>query len=215
MMRDLDNMMREQQKLRDDTFARDRVHRGEPGAQASGQQPSGPEQPGEAAGGQELRDQGTQAPQDELARRQAQLRQKLDALEQQAHGGAGEKSEGLAQAAEAMKQAEGALRGGDNPSALSAQGRALEGLRKGAAEAAAQAERNGQGGGGEEGLQNGRGYEGRNGDGMFGDANRQRNVDPTATQRARRVLEELRRRLADPNRVREELDYLERLIRPD
>jgi hypothetical protein len=34
-----------------------------------------------------------------------------------------------------------------------------------------------------------------------------------ATERARRVLEELRRRLGDPARPREEMDYLERLLR--
>ena len=34
-----------------------------------------------------------------------------------------------------------------------------------------------------------------------------------AAQRAQRVLEELRRRLADPFRPREEMDYLERLLK--
>jgi hypothetical protein len=34
-------------------------------------------------------------------------------------------------------------------------------------------------------------------------------------ERARRVLEELRRRLADPGRPREERDYLERLMNRD
>ena len=34
-------------------------------------------------------------------------------------------------------------------------------------------------------------------------------------ERARRVLEELRRRLADPNRPIEERDYLERLMKHD
>jgi hypothetical protein len=34
-----------------------------------------------------------------------------------------------------------------------------------------------------------------------------------AAQRAQRVLEELRRRLADPSRSREETDYLERLLK--
>jgi hypothetical protein len=32
-------------------------------------------------------------------------------------------------------------------------------------------------------------------------------------QRARRILEELRRRLGDPSRPQEELDYLERLLK--
>lgn len=35
-----------------------------------------------------------------------------------------------------------------------------------------------------------------------------------AAERAQRVLEELRRRLADPWRSQEELDYLERLLKP-
>ncbi|MGQ3348533.1 DUF4175 family protein, partial [Bosea sp. (in: a-proteobacteria)] len=38
-------------------------------------------------------------------------------------------------------------------------------------------------------------------------------ADESATQRARRILEELRRRLGDPSRPMEELDYLERLLR--
>jgi hypothetical protein len=39
-------------------------------------------------------------------------------------------------------------------------------------------------------------------------------ADESAVQRARRILEELRRKLGDPSRPREELDYLERLLRP-
>jgi hypothetical protein len=38
-------------------------------------------------------------------------------------------------------------------------------------------------------------------------------ADESATQRARRILDELRRRLGDPSRPSEELDYLERLLR--
>jgi hypothetical protein len=34
-----------------------------------------------------------------------------------------------------------------------------------------------------------------------------------AAQRAQRVLEELRRRLGDPSRAQDEIDYLERLLR--
>ena len=41
------------------------------------------------------------------------------------------------------------------------------------------------------------------------------NGGPDVAERARRVLEELRRRLADPNRPGEERDYLERLLRRD
>ncbi len=56
---------------------------------------------------------------------------------------------------------------------------------------------------------------GQNGEGPFGQASRRSNIDAAAAQKARKVLEELRRRLSDPNRAREELDYLERLIKPD
>jgi len=46
---------------------------------------------------------------------------------------------------------------------------------------------------------------GRNDNALLGDT-------VGAAQRAQRVLEELRRRLADPNRPEEERDYLERLL---
>jgi hypothetical protein len=41
------------------------------------------------------------------------------------------------------------------------------------------------------------------------------NGGPDIAERARRVLEELRRRLADPSRPNEERDYLERLLKRD
>jgi uncharacterized protein (TIGR02302 family) len=218
-MRDIDNLMREQQKLRDDTFTQARANQNPSGGQQPGERPSGAGQQGAAAQGQEGQGQAGQGQegqgqtsQDELAQRQQQLRQKLESLKGRAEGAEGAKSDGLSEAEDAMKQAGSALRNGDDASALSAQARALEGLRKGAAEAAAQAEGNGQDG---EKRQGGRGYEGRESEGSAGNAGNHQGADATATQRARKVLEELRRRLADPNRAREELDYLERLIRPD
>jgi hypothetical protein len=38
-------------------------------------------------------------------------------------------------------------------------------------------------------------------------------ADESAVERARRILEELRRKLGDPTRPQEELDYFERLLR--
>jgi hypothetical protein len=38
-------------------------------------------------------------------------------------------------------------------------------------------------------------------------------ADESAVQRTRRIMEELRRKLGDPSRPREELDYFERLLR--
>jgi uncharacterized protein (TIGR02302 family) len=215
-MRDLDNLMREQQKLRDDTFSRERgdarsaapdeneqqgdsqQDRGAQGQRGAGREPSGQEQ-------------------DELGQRQGQLEEKLNSLRRRAEREQGDRSNGLTDADNAMKQAEQALKQGDNESAMSAQGRALEGLRKGASEMAKQqGEESGASEEGEQaGEKSGKGMKGRNGEGPFGYANRQNNIDATAAQKARKVLDELRRRLGDPNRAREELDYLERLIRPD
>ncbi len=218
-LRDIDRMMREQQKLRDDTFSQDRASRNASEAPQPGGRPSGAQQQSQESQGQESQGQESQGQEgqgtssrDELAQRQQHLREKLDSLKRQAEAAKGSSSEGLSEAETAMKQAENALRKGDDASALSAQARALDGLRKGAAEAAAQAEGNGRDG---EKRQGGRGYQGRESQGSVGNAGSQQGADPTATQRARRVLEELRRRLADPRRAREELDYLERLIRPD
>jgi hypothetical protein len=125
---------------------------------------------------------------------------------------------GLDDAEGAMKQAEQALKSdGKGKEAVDAQGKALDGLRKGARELAKKMQQQqggepGEGGEGEDGKK-GRGT-GENGEGPFGRANHQHPVDATAAQRARKVLEELRRRLADPSRDQEELDYLERLIKP-
>ena len=56
---------------------------------------------------------------------------------------------------------------------------------------------------------------GRGLDGPRGASEGQLNEGPEATERARRVLQELRRRLADPNRPGDERDYLERLLERD
>ncbi len=115
-----------------------------------------------------------------------------------------------------MREAEQSLGKGDDPAALDAQARALKGLRKGVDELAKQAQQGEGAPGGDEGQTGkGRGMRGETGEAPFGRATRRSNVDATAAQRARKVLEELRRRLSDPNRAREELDYLERLIKPD
>jgi uncharacterized protein (TIGR02302 family) len=236
MMRDIDNLMREQQKLRDDTYSRER---GDPkgfddeaneddaqakqqGESQQGQKDSSTPSPGarkgksqgQQGGGDEQ--QSDQAAQEALGQRQGALEERLNSLRRRAEQQGGEKSEGLSDAAEAMKQAEQALKQGDNESALGAQGRALDGLRKGAAEMAQKGGDNGPSDDQDQaGEKEGQGLKGQNGEGRFGRANKQNNIDATAAQKARKVLEELRRRLSDPSRAREELDYLERLIKPD
>jgi hypothetical protein len=105
----------------------------------------------------------------------------------------------------------------------------VEALREGAQKLAeamrGQAEGNGSG-------MEGEAEEGQGSQGQFGDtentdplgrpAGSERSFNPSArfdpmgvpaAERARRVLEELRRRLGEPMRPREEMDYLERLLR--
>ena len=117
-----------------------------------------------------------------------------------------------------MGEAEGALGEENAEGAVDAQGRALEALRKGAQGMAEQMQ---QGPGG------GPGQPGRS-----GPARAQQDTDPLGrpmrgrdaddftvkvpgeidVQRARRILDELRRRFADPQRPKLELDYIERLL---
>jgi len=228
-MRDIDKLMREQQKLRDDTFAH---QRGEPsesdstpqqgGADEKNQQqgkgsPARPWSQGRQDGADRNNSAGKQGDRRalQLDHRQKQLRDQLESLQQRAAPPGGEAPKGLGEADEAMKQAEQALREGDDDGAMEAQGRALEGLRKGAGEMSAQARQGSPGDNEGQPDEKDGGMRGQNGEGPFGQASRRNNVDATAAQKARKVLEELRRRLADPNRARDELDYLERLIKPD
>lgn len=165
-----------------------------------------------------------------LARRQQALRERLENLQKRLDD-AGAGGNGLDGAQNAMREAENAL--GQGPSgtgdAVDAQGRAVEALRDGAQKLAEAM--NGQAGGEGSGTE-GEEEEGQGSPGQFGandgtdplgrPAGSERAFNPgarfdpmgiPATERARRVLEELRRRLGDPARPREEMDYLERLLR--
>lgn len=249
----LQDMIREQSKLRDKTFQQyrqnERQQRNQRAQQNRRQQQQGKE------GEQQMQD---------LAEQQKQLRERLDQLRkergqdgQQSEGQqgqredqqqgeqqgrmrrpGGEKGQGqqesqgegdqpgqneLGQAGESMGQARGALGKGQTGEALDQQQKALEQMRKGAQAMAEAMEGQGQPGQqgqeGEQGAQNGE--EGRDDD-PLGRPVRRRESDGDTTkvpgeieaQRARRVLEELRKRLGDADRPREELDYLERLLTP-
>jgi uncharacterized protein (TIGR02302 family) len=161
----------------------------------------------------------------DLVRRQKALRDRLENLQKRLdEAGAG--GNGLDGAQNAMRDAENALGQGPGGTdgAVDAQGRAVEALREGAQKLAESMRGEGSGAGEEAGE----GQDGQGGPpGQFGDAEGTdplgrpteilRGFDPSArfpgAERARRVLEELRRRLGEPARPREELDYLERLLR--
>ncbi|MGH6839367.1 MAG: TIGR02302 family protein [Methylocella sp.] len=162
----------------------------------------------------------------DLAKRQKALRDRLENLQKRLDE-AGADGNGLDGAQNAMHDAENALAQGQGGTdgAVDAQGRAVEALREGAQKLAEsmRGEWEGSGAGEEAGeRQDGQGPPGQFGDAEGTDplgrpAESLRGFDPSArfpgAARARRVLEELRRRLGEPARPREELDYLERLLR--
>ena len=121
-----------------------------------------------------------------------------------------------------MGDAGGKLGEGNADGAVDSQGKALDALRKGAQnlEAMQQGDGDGQGdgpgnragrqqSGGERSDPLGRPLHGRE----FGDDLTVKIPGEIDVQRVRRILEELRRRLADPQRPQVELDYIERLLK--
>ncbi len=199
--------------------------------QEQSQQGRSPQGQGRQGGGQQGQAQQGQAQQGQaqqgLGQRQQALRDRLAAIQKKLKAvGKGEGS--LAEAGQAMREAEQALGQGEDAGdqAVDAQGRALEAMRKGAKELADAMNKQGEGEG--QADAEGEGGQGSQGGEANGDADplgRPRGgtsatsnsrFDPLgvpAAQRASRVLEELRRRLADPARAQEEIDYLERLLR--
>jgi hypothetical protein len=144
-----------------------------------------------------------------------------DQADQADQGGDGEN--GLGDADSAMGDASGKLGDGNAEGAVDSQGRALDALRKGQqklSEAMQQGDGDGQGDGPGEraGRQQGAGNQtdplGRPLRGHeYADELSKMVPGEIDVQRARRILEELRRRLGDPSRPQLELDYLERLLK--
>ena len=234
---ELDRMAREQQELRDDTFQQGQEERSQqrspqrsPRAQQGqrGQQQARPNQ------GQRQQGQRGQQGREQLAQRQQQLRERLRDMQRRMQQQGAPNQPGLGEAESAMGEAEGALGQGDMNGAAEAQGRALESLRNGAQQLAQQMQQEGQGEGEGEGMadgdptQGGRdragsrqtqqrdplGREGQQRESSRGIVSGDTRVPGEAPQvRARRILEELRRRLGESLRPQEELEYLERLLR--
>jgi uncharacterized protein (TIGR02302 family) len=217
-LNELGDMIRKQQQLRDKTFKQGQDSRRERQRGKQGDQSMGDLQQDQ----QGLRDR-LKKLQDELAKRgmgPTQRGQKgQDGDPQQGDGG-----DGLGEADEAMGDASGKLGEGNADGAVDSQGKALEALRKGAqglAEAMQQSG-DGEGQGDTPGNRVGRQQGGNNSSDPLGRPLHSRDYGDDLTvkipgeidvQRARRILEELRRRLADPQRPQIELDYLERLLK--
>ncbi len=219
-LNELGDMIRKQQQLRDKTFkqgqdARRDRQRGKQGNPAMGdlQQDQ-----------QGLRDRLNKL-QQELARRGLGQGQRGEKGEQGQGGDPqqGEGEDGLGDAGSAMDDAGGKLGEGNADGAVDAQGKALEAMRKGAQSLAdsmqpGDGDQPGDGQGNRVGRQQsggnqsdplGRPLHGRE----FGDDLTVKIPGEIDVQRVRRILEELRRRLADPSRPQSELDYIERLLK--
>ena len=225
MMSELDelgDMIRQQQDLRDKTFR-----------QGQDQHQDGQRKPGQQQGNSlgELR-QGQQALRERLNKLLGDLKNRGLGQNQQGQQGQGQQGPGqnqgqdemdqLGRAGDAMGDAAGSLGAGNPDSAVDSQGRALDAMRKGAQGLAqAMQQQMGQG-------------QGQGRSGRFGQSRGQQDTDPLGrplrgrdygddatvrvpgeidVQRARRIIEELRRRFGDFARPQEELDYIERLLK--
>ena len=231
-LNELGDMIRKQQQLRDKTYKQGQDLRRDRQRGKQGDQSMGDLQQDQ----QGLRDR-LKRLQEELAKRgmgQGQRGEKGQRGEQgqqgqgqqgqQGQGGdQGDGDDGLGDADFAMGDAGGRLGEGNADGAVDLQGRALEALRKGAqnlADAMQQGDGEGQndGPGNRPGRQQsggnqndplGRPLHGRE----YGDDYSVKIPGEIDVQRVRRILEELRRRLADPQRPQIELDYIERLLK--
>ncbi len=220
----LGEIMRRQQEMMNDTFRMDQMQRGQRqrgqdrSEQRGDQGQQGQGQQGEQGQGGQMTPEEFAEALRQLQQGQGQLRQDLEALTKGLEGMGIQPGEGFGEAGEAMGQAEGALGEGEGDRAAGEQGRALEALRRGAQDMMQQMQQamEGDQGGGQEG-------------------GRQQNADrdplgrPRATtgpdfgnsvevpdeidvQRARQILEAIRKRLGNALSPELERSYLERLL---
>jgi uncharacterized protein (TIGR02302 family) len=197
------DILKQQQQLLDETF---RAQQSETGDQG------GREQPGRAQRGQKPGDRGQGPPKSasDLKKRQNDLQRQLQELL------TGMEQEGdpvrkkLEEAESAMGDASDALKQNDLGQAGDDESRAVESLRQGTRAMAEQMMRSGS----RSGAQGNRDPLGRKQGSQPDQGDTVKVPDEITVQRARAILDELRKRLGQPSRPPVELDYLERLIKP-
>ncbi|HTO32151.1 MAG TPA: TIGR02302 family protein [Pararhizobium sp.] len=227
----LGQLMQEQQRLMDETFKydqalRDRMQRGDP-LDGEDQELFDQEMPQEP--GQQRDENAEQNPMDKMTAEelkqalkdmQAQqdaLAKQLGDLQKGLEGMGIKPGKGFGEAGREMKGAAGALGKGQGEQAVGSQGRALQALRDGAQDMMQQMQSQGQGPGQGQGVpqygQNGRDPLGRRQQNAGPDFGDQVKVpDEIDTQRAREILDEIRRRLGTNTSPETERQYLERLL---
>jgi uncharacterized protein (TIGR02302 family) len=219
-MNKLGEIMRRQQEMMNETFQLDQQQRGQQQRGDQGQQG----QEGQQGENGEQQQGGGMTPEEfaeamrQLQEGQGGLQGDLEALLKGLEGMGIQPGEGFGEAGEAMGQAEGALGEGQGGRATGEQGRALEALRRGAQDMMQQMQQAQQGdeGGGQEGgrqqnadrdpLGRPRATTGPD----FGDTVKV--PDEIDVQRARQILDAIRRRLGNALSPELERDYLERLL---
>ncbi|NDW05130.1 TIGR02302 family protein [Jiella pacifica] len=240
-MNKLGEMLQRQQQLRDQTYdlGRQMYRQQQQQQNQQGQQQQGQQQQGQQQGENQEGQQGQQGQQPggemtaeqmqemmkQLQQQQGQLQQQLDAMRQELEGMGMQPSEDFGEAGEEMGNAEGSLGEGRDGEAFGHQGKALEALRRGAQnmmqqmqQAMQQGQQPGQG-------QMGQGFGGRQMNQSSRDPlGRQRNSqgpdfgqdvgipDEIDTQRARKILDQIRKRLGNQLSPQQEREYLERLL---
>jgi len=237
-MRELQDLIQRQRDLSDQTFdqlrqRRREQQRGQGGSQprpgqrgqqpgegqgqgrGRGNQPGQPGQPGEGERGMPGGRPGSGG----LAAQQEALRRQLEALSRGVGSDAAARA--LEEAIRAMGEARNDLRQGQNSDAVRDQMDALDSLNEGA-EALAQEIQDGQGDTAARGNRRGRRGAGDSETedpfdrptSSFGaiDGRATKVPDQALIDRARELMEELRRRAAEPSRPQLELDYLDRLM---
>ncbi len=226
-MEGLGEALRDQQDLADDTFG-ELQEEFRNGGQGQGQPQQGQGQDGEPREGQngqgEPQDQqGEGTGNDDLAERQRDLAEALRQQQLQPLPGEGMPEgdaalDALERAQRAMEEAAEALEQGDTGEALSRQADAMEAMRDGLrAMNEAQAQDQREMAEGEQASETGN-ADGRDPLGRArnegGEVGTEQNMlaENDAYERARDLLEELRRRSAELDRPEEELDYLRRLL---
>jgi uncharacterized protein (TIGR02302 family) len=204
MMDEFSDIIGKQQRLLDDTFGEQQKQKGGQKGQKGGGKKDG--QKGEGGAGDEPSGLGDR--QRELKERLGRLQQGLKELGMQAPGQ-------LNGAEGSMGRAEKGLRDGDLGKGADQETRALEQLRQGAQDMAKQLlsqmpSRYGMGGSRTELDPMGRPPQKTDGPDQ---GNTVKVPDEIDMQRAREILEELRKRLGETGRPPVELDYLERLLK--
>lgn len=221
-MNKLGEIMRRQQEMMNETFRMDQMQRGQNQDGQNGEQQFGEQNQGQS----EDRGQNNQgmSPEEfaealkQLEQGQGDLRGQLQQLMQDLEGMGLQPGQGFGEAGEAMGEAQTALGENRGQDAVGQQGRALDALRRGAQDMMQQMQQAMQGeeGGGENGGRQ------QNSDldplgrprATFGPdpGNGPKVPDMIDVQRARQILDAIRKRLGNSLSPQIERDYLERLL---